>query len=149
VKHNSSPFKWRHYEPEIILLCVRWYLRYQLSYRDVEEMMRERGLTVDHTSIYRRVQEYAPEINKHPVNISWIPEPHGVISHILIHYLKAALPMRTTSLVSTPRMKASERPSRDQSKAMICSALKSVSCFGGLPSSGWSQISERPPVLLA
>ena len=45
VKPNSSPFKWRHYEPEIILLCVRWYLRYQLSYRDLEETMRERVLS--------------------------------------------------------------------------------------------------------
>jgi transposase-like protein len=46
-------FKWRHFETEIILLCVRWYLRYALSYRDLEEMMRERGLHVDHTTIYR------------------------------------------------------------------------------------------------
>ena len=42
---NQSPFKWRHFEAEIILLCVRWYLRYSLSYRDLEEMMVERGLT--------------------------------------------------------------------------------------------------------
>lgn len=48
LKHNSSPFKWRHYEPEIILLCVRWYLRYQLSYRYLKKMMKERGLSVDH-----------------------------------------------------------------------------------------------------
>jgi transposase-like protein len=64
LKKHSSPFKARHYEPEIILLCVRWYLRYQLSYRDLEEILRERGLTVDHTTIYRWVQRYAPEINK-------------------------------------------------------------------------------------
>jgi IS6 family transposase len=64
VKQNSSPFKWRHHEPEIILLCVRWYLRYQLSYRDLEEMMCERGLSIDHTTIFRWVQRYAPEINK-------------------------------------------------------------------------------------
>jgi transposase-like protein len=44
---NKSPFKWRHFEPSLILLCVRWYCRYQLSYRDVEEMMRERGLEDD------------------------------------------------------------------------------------------------------
>jgi transposase-like protein len=64
VKHNSSPFKWRHYEAEVILLCVRWYCRYQLSYRDVEEMMKERGLEVDHSTVFRWVQRYAPEINK-------------------------------------------------------------------------------------
>ena len=61
---NPNPFKWRHFESEIILLCVRWYLRYSLSYRDLEEMMRERGLHVDHTTIYRWVQRYAPELEK-------------------------------------------------------------------------------------
>lgn len=61
---TSTPFKWRHFEADIILLCVRWYLRYSLSYRDVEEMMRERGLHVDHTTIYRWVQCYAPELEQ-------------------------------------------------------------------------------------
>jgi len=61
---NPSLFKWRHLEAEIILLCVRWYLRYSLSYRDLEEMMLERGLHVDHTTIYRWVQRYAPELDK-------------------------------------------------------------------------------------
>jgi transposase-like protein len=54
--NQQSPFKWRHFEAEILLLCVRWYLRYSLSYRDLEEMMAERGLAVDHTTIYRWVQ---------------------------------------------------------------------------------------------
>ncbi len=52
-KQSQHPFKWRHFQADIILLCVRWYLRYALSYRDLEEMMRERGLSVDHTTIYR------------------------------------------------------------------------------------------------
>ena len=64
MKQNKSSFKWRHFEPSLILLCVRWYCRYQLSYRDVEEMMRERGLDVDHSTVFRWVQRYAPEINK-------------------------------------------------------------------------------------
>ena len=64
MNRNSSPFKWRHYAPDVILLCVRWYCRYQLSYRDVEEMMRERGLDIDHSTVFRWVQRYAPEINK-------------------------------------------------------------------------------------
>jgi transposase-like protein len=42
LKHHKSPFKWRHFEPTIILLCVHWYCRYTLSYRDLEEMMRGR-----------------------------------------------------------------------------------------------------------
>lgn len=46
---TSTPFKWRHFEAKIILLCVRWCLRYPLSYRDQEEIMLERGLhTVHH-----------------------------------------------------------------------------------------------------
>jgi IS6 family transposase len=64
VKQHKSPFKWRHFEPTIILLCVRWYCRYSLSYRDLEEMMSERGLCVDHTTVWRWVQRYAPEINR-------------------------------------------------------------------------------------
>ncbi|GHO82710.1 IS6 family transposase [Dictyobacter formicarum] len=62
--NQQHPFKWRHFEASIILLCVRWYLRYSLSYRDLEEMMRERGLDVDHTTIYRWVQRYAPELER-------------------------------------------------------------------------------------
>jgi IS6 family transposase len=61
---SDSPFKWRHFDGQIILLCVRWYLRYCLSYRDLEEMMAERGLNLDHTTIYRWVQQYAPELAK-------------------------------------------------------------------------------------
>src|SRR5918997_3889597 len=64
MRRNSSPFKWRHYAPDVILLCVRWYCRYSLSYRDLEEMRRERGLSVDHTTVWRWVQRYAPEINR-------------------------------------------------------------------------------------
>ncbi len=62
--NSKSLFKWRHFLPEIILLCVRWYLRYPLSYRNLEEMMAERGLSINHTTIYRWVMAYAPEINK-------------------------------------------------------------------------------------
>jgi Transposase and inactivated derivatives len=61
---EQNPFRWRHFQADIILLCVRWYLRYTLSYRDLEEIMLERGLHVDHTTIYRWVQQYAPELKK-------------------------------------------------------------------------------------
>jgi putative transposase len=53
-------FKWRHFQKEIILLVVRWYLSYSLSYRDIEEMMLERGMKVDHSTINRWVIYYAP-----------------------------------------------------------------------------------------
>ena len=62
--NQSNPFKWRHYEAQIILLCVRWYLRYPLSYRNLEEMMQERRIDVDHTTINRWVQKYASELEK-------------------------------------------------------------------------------------
>jgi transposase-like protein len=57
-------FKWRHYQGQIILSCVRWYCKYGISYRDLEEMMIERGVEVDHTTLYRWVQYCAPLIEK-------------------------------------------------------------------------------------
>jgi transposase, IS6 family len=61
---DRSLFKWRHFQADIILCAVRWYLRYALSYRDVEELLRERGVRVDHTTVFRWVQRYAPELDK-------------------------------------------------------------------------------------
>ena len=60
----SGLFKWRQFEPEVILLAVGWYLRFSLSYRDVEELLAERGLLVDHVTVWRRVQRYAPEMER-------------------------------------------------------------------------------------
>lgn len=64
MKQNKPSLKWRHFESSLILVCVRWFCRYQLSYRDVEEMMMKRGLDVDHSTVFRWVQRFAPEINK-------------------------------------------------------------------------------------
>jgi transposase-like protein len=55
-------FKWRQFEPEMILLAVGWYLRFSLSYRDVEELLAERGLHADHVTVW--VQRYGPEIQR-------------------------------------------------------------------------------------
>jgi len=60
----ENSFKRRHFEKDIILLNVRWYLRYALSYRDLKEMMTERGLKLDHSTINRWVLAYAHEIEK-------------------------------------------------------------------------------------
>ena len=57
-------FKWRQFEPEVILLAVGWYLRFSLSYRDVEELLVERGLRADHVTVWRCVQRYAPELDR-------------------------------------------------------------------------------------
>jgi transposase, IS6 family len=63
---NNRPalFRGRHFADEIIVLGVRWYLRFSLSYRDLKELMAERGLSVDHTTIWRWVQHYGPELNR-------------------------------------------------------------------------------------
>ena len=57
-------FKCRHFEKEIILLNVRWYLAYPLSYRNLEEMAEERGYSVDHSTINRWVIKYSPQLDK-------------------------------------------------------------------------------------
>ncbi len=79
AKHATRPaiFKWRQTAPELILYAVRWYLRYSLSLRDVEELFAERGLAADHTIIWRWVQRYGPELEQRlrrhlkPANKSW------------------------------------------------------------------------------
>jgi transposase-like protein len=77
--HQLSPslFHGRHFDRSIIILCVRWYVTYKLSYRDLVEIMAERGVDVSHTSILRWVQRYVPEFEKRwsryarPVGTSW------------------------------------------------------------------------------
>jgi IS6 family transposase len=79
VKHPTRPaiFKWRQTAPELILCAVRWYLRYSLSLRDVEELLAERGMEADHTTIRRWVERYGPELQQRlrphlkPTNKSW------------------------------------------------------------------------------
>src|SRR6202030_4071542 len=64
LKSLDKLFDGRHFDREVILLCVRWYLRYKLSLRDLVEMMAERGLELAHTTIMRWVQRYVPEFEK-------------------------------------------------------------------------------------
>ncbi|MDR4984052.1 IS6 family transposase [Bacillus cereus] len=74
---KQNLFKWKHYQPDIILLTVRWYLRYNLSFRDLVEMMEERGLFIAHTTIMRWVHQYGLELDERlrchlkPTNDSW------------------------------------------------------------------------------
>ncbi len=60
----ANPFKKRRYQSEIILLCVRWYLRYALSYRNLAEIMEERGLLIEQSTIFRWVKKYSPMLDK-------------------------------------------------------------------------------------
>lgn len=71
-------FKWRHFKQDIILMLVRWYLAYSLSYRDVEELALERGLKVDHSTVQRWVVDYSTQLegafrkrHKRQVGGSW------------------------------------------------------------------------------
>src|SRR5262244_135389 len=70
-------FKGAHFVKDIILTCVRWYLAYPLSYRQLEELMQERGVSVDHATINRWVMKYSPQLEeafhrrKRPVWVSW------------------------------------------------------------------------------
>jgi transposase-like protein len=64
LKALAELFEGRHFDREVIILCVRWYLRFKLSLRDLVEMMAERGLSMAHTTIMRWVQRYAPEFEK-------------------------------------------------------------------------------------
>src|SRR5271157_5015018 len=57
-------FKGRHFDQEIIVLCVRWYLTFKLSFRDLVQMMAERGVLLAHTTILRWVQRYVPDFEK-------------------------------------------------------------------------------------
>jgi transposase-like protein len=69
VKHAAQSRPWSpprsaftgfRFSPEVIVVAVRWYLRYGLSYRDVEELLAERGIKIDHVTVYRRVQRFTP-----------------------------------------------------------------------------------------
>ena len=64
LENLEQLFAGRHFDREVIILCVRWYLRFKLSLRDLVEMMAERGLSLAHTTIMRWVQHYTPEFEK-------------------------------------------------------------------------------------
>ena len=76
--NSKYPCKWRYFQSDIILLCVMCYLNYLLIYRNLEEMMLERGLKVEHTTVYQWVQMYTPKLDKRcqvylrPTNNLWL-----------------------------------------------------------------------------
>ena len=127
---QPSPFKWRHFEAEIILLCVRWYVRYSLSYRDLEEMMAERGLRVDHSTIYHWVQRYAPELEKRcsdrhlkAYNDSWkVDETYIKVKKVWMYLYRAVdLKRNTLEFLLSPTRDA-EAAKRFIVKALHCPA---------------------------
>jgi len=90
-------YRRRRFESEIIELCVRWYLTYRLSYRDLVEMVAERGVTVSHSTILRWVQRYVPEFEKRwgryarRVHSSWRMDETAVSVRGGAHYLYRAV----------------------------------------------------------
>jgi transposase, IS6 family len=63
-QNNKNLFKSRQFTAEIILWAVRWYLQFPISYRDLERMFTDRGIQVDHSTLFRWIQAYAPELDK-------------------------------------------------------------------------------------
>lgn len=80
-------FKGRHFSRDIILWAVCWYCKYGISYRELQEMLAKRGVSVDHTTLYRWVQRYAPEMEK---RLRWYwRQPSGFSSwHLDETYIK-------------------------------------------------------------
>ena len=74
---HAPLFRGRHFPDDIIILALRWYLRYSLSYRDLQELLRERGVSVDHTTLCRWIDRYGPELDRrmrshlHPTGTQW------------------------------------------------------------------------------
>ncbi|MBJ8055908.1 IS6 family transposase [Bacillus cereus] len=93
---KENLFKWKHYQPDIILLTVRWYLRYNLSFCDLVEMMDERGLSIAHTTIMRWVHQYGPELDERvrrhlkKTNDSWrVDETYVKVKGQWLHLYRA------------------------------------------------------------
>jgi transposase-like protein len=90
-------YRRRRFQSEIIELCVRWYLTYRLSYRDLVAMMAERGITVSHSTVLRWVQRYVPEFEKRwdryarRVHSSWRMDETAVSVRGGAHYLYRAV----------------------------------------------------------
>ena len=113
---QENIFKWKHYQPDIILLTVRWYLRYNLSLRDLVEMMEERGLFLAHTTIMRWVHQYGPELNerirKHlkSTNDSWrVDETYIKIKGEKCTYIARLIPEEIRLILFKPQTRCNGR----------------------------------------
>ena len=125
---SNNLFIWKHFEKEIILLCVRWYLKYPLSYRNLVEMMSERGIEVTHTTIMRWVHQYSPVIEERMrkyirlTNDSWRLDE----TYIKIKGKDAYLYRAVDSSGNTIDFYVSERRTKKAAKQFLRKALKAV-----------------------
>ena len=121
-------FKYKHFESEIILLCVRWYLKYPLSYRMLVEMMQERGLKLTHTTIMRWVHQYSQiideRVRKHikPTNDSWRMDE----TYLKIKGKNEYLYRAVDSKGKTIDFLVSEHSDKDTAKKFFRKALKAT-----------------------
>jgi putative transposase len=119
-------FKGRHFDRSVILLCVRWYLAYNLSLRNLEEMMAERGISVDHATIHRWVVRYSPELlkrfnaRKRSVTGKWHVDETYIKVRGQWHYLYRAI----DSNGDTVEFWFSERRNLTAAKRFLRKALK-------------------------
>jgi transposase, IS6 family len=146
---EAHPFKWRHFEAEIILLCVRWYLRYALSYRDLEEMMRERGLCIDHTTIFRWVQRYAPGLEQRcrphlkACNDSWrVDETYIKIKKVWFYLYRAV-----DSTGDTIEFLLSPTRDAEAAKSFFLKALHSTAASVSQARPIKTQLAQPPPAV--
>lgn len=119
-------YRRRRFQSEIIELCVRWYLTYRLSYRDLVEMMAERGVTVSHSTILRWVQRYVPKFEKRwaryarRIHSSWRMDETAVSVRGGAHYLYRAVDKHGKTVDSLLCADRSERAVR----AFLSKALR-------------------------
>jgi hypothetical protein len=118
IKKRQALFHGRHFEDGIILLCVRWYLRYSLSYRDLGKIIAERGLSVDHVTIWRWVQRFSPVLNQRVgrelrrPNRSWRVDETYVASPVNGRICTGLwIPLATRSILCCRRSETSRQPS--------------------------------------
>jgi transposase-like protein len=109
-------YRGRRFQTETIEHCVRWYITYRLSYRDLVAMMAERGIIVSHTTIMRWVLRYVPEYESRwdrfarPVNSSWRMDETAVSVRGGLHYLYRAVDKQGKSVGSRHRCCAGVLP---------------------------------------
>ena len=125
---SQKLFKWKHFKSEIIILSVRWYLKYPLSYRMLVEMMQERGLNITHTTIMRWVHQYSSviceKLKKHlkPTNDSWRMDE----TYLKIKGRNAYLYRAVDSKGNTIDFFVSEHRDKDAAKKLFTKALKAT-----------------------
>ena len=124
-------FKWKHFQKGIILMAVRWYVAYALSYRNIEELMAERGSAVDHATINRWVVEYAPLLeesfrrrHKKPVGSSWRMDETYIKVKGEWHYLYRAVDKEGNTIdFMLSKNRDREAAEKFLEKAIGCSGL--------------------------